>query len=77
MTGEHLLTLDIGISTDRIKTLVRSVLAEGTTAELTMDGMNRRGRTIRMRILGSPLGSGDEGPGGVILVMDQEDTAPV
>jgi two-component system CheB/CheR fusion protein len=71
--GQHLLSLDIGLSTDLLKPLVRKTLRDGVTPEeLQIDAINRKGRPITVRVVCSPLQLGDV-PTGAILVMDQTD----
>jgi two-component system CheB/CheR fusion protein len=75
--GQHLLNLDIGLATDRVRPLVRDVLAGGspTADPLRLDAINRRGRTVRLAIAVSPLSGRDERPGGAIILMDRTDGA--
>ncbi|WP_035857388.1 CheR family methyltransferase [Cryptosporangium arvum] len=72
--GQHLLNLDIGISTDRLRPLVRQVLTGGEPTgptELTLDAINRRGRPVQVRVGASPLIYRAEQIAGAIVVMDQ------
>jgi two-component system CheB/CheR fusion protein len=71
--GQHLLNLDIGLPTDQLRPLIRQALADGgQTQELRVSAINRRGRSILVRVMCSPLAS-DGGPvDGAILVMDEE-----
>jgi two-component system CheB/CheR fusion protein len=71
--GQHLLNLDIGVSTDRLRPLVREVLT-GTTdtaEELVLDAVNRRGRAITIRVGCTALPDLDGGIAGAIIVMDE------
>jgi two-component system CheB/CheR fusion protein len=69
--GEHFLNLDIGLPTAQLRPLIRRVLnGSPGPEEMRLDAVNRRGRAIEVRVIGSPL-SRDSGPAtGVILLMD-------
>jgi two-component system CheB/CheR fusion protein len=72
VVGQHLLNLDIGVPTDRLRPLVRQVLAGGTAPdELTIDAINRRGRAVEVRVGASPLVDRSGQAAGAIVVMDQ------
>jgi two-component system, chemotaxis family, CheB/CheR fusion protein len=77
VVGQHFLNLDIGLPTDRLRPLIRQALADGSRPlEVSVDAVNRKGRTIRVRIACSPLAaSSDGGVSGTVLVM--EDSGPV
>jgi two-component system CheB/CheR fusion protein len=77
VVGRHLLNLDIGLATERLRPLVREVLAGGTTAPqpLDLEAINRRGRTVQLRIAASPLSARDEQVTGAIVLMDQVEPA--
>jgi two-component system CheB/CheR fusion protein len=69
--GRHLLNIDIGLSTELLKPLVRQTLREERTQdELRVDAINRKGRPIRVRVVCSPLQLG-EVMTGAILVIDE------
>ncbi|HVL82793.1 MAG TPA: CheR family methyltransferase [Pseudonocardia sp.] len=70
--GEHFLNLDIGLPTDRLRPVIRRALSgEGGPHELVVDAVNRRGRGIVVRVLGTTLdGAGSRGAG-VILMMEE------
>ena len=53
--GEHLLNLDIGIPVGRLREPVRAVLAGGEAEPLELDGHDRRGKPVQVRIAFSPL----------------------
>ncbi|HET8660694.1 MAG TPA: CheR family methyltransferase [Micromonosporaceae bacterium] len=67
--GQHFLNLDIGLPTDRLRPMIRQLLSGGSEAqELRLGAVNRRGRSIEVRVVGTPLGrTGDW----AILLMDQ------
>ncbi|MDD7967344.1 CheR family methyltransferase [Actinomycetospora lemnae] len=73
--GQHLLNLDIGLATDRVRPLVRDVLQGHVPREdpLRIDAINRRGRSVRLAIAVSPLTGRDARPGGAIILMDHVD----
>jgi two-component system CheB/CheR fusion protein len=73
--GQHFLNLDIGLPTDQLRSAIRTVLADGTSPiELELPAVNRRGRTIGVRVVCSALASTNgNGSGGAILVMEQND----
>ncbi|HXV94163.1 MAG TPA: CheR family methyltransferase [Pseudonocardia sp.] len=74
--GEHFLNLDIGLPVDRLRPMIRRILGmESGPAELTVGAVNRRGRPISVRVLGSPLHGPSRSPVGVILMMEQENVA--
>ncbi len=68
--GQHLLTLDIGLPVDRVRPLLRLALTgDHQAGELVLDAVNRRGRTISVRVACSPMLDGDK-PIGAIIVME-------
>ncbi len=75
--GEHFLNLDIGLPLDQLRPMIRRTLAgELGPHEIAVPAVNRRGRTISVRIFGTPLrsrGAAAEA-GGVILLMDHDET---
>lgn len=68
--------LDIGLAVEQIKPLVHTALADQDVAPLQLDAVNRRGRTIAIRVACTPLHStaGREPDGAIVLVDEQ--TAP-
>ncbi|WP_246121893.1 CheR family methyltransferase [Pseudonocardia cypriaca] len=74
--GQHFLTLDIGLPLEQLAPMIRRALGgEPGPQELALPAVNRRGRRISVRVLGSPLANYDGRPGGVILMMEQDDRA--
>ncbi|HEX6497843.1 MAG TPA: CheR family methyltransferase [Micromonosporaceae bacterium] len=68
--GEHFLNLDIGLPADRLRPMIRDVLSGAANLrELTLNAVNRRGRTIEVRVVATPLSRGEE-PLGVLLAME-------
>jgi two-component system, chemotaxis family, CheB/CheR fusion protein len=69
--GQHFLNLDIGLPTDRLRPLLRQALGGEGPQEMALSAVNRRGRSIEVRVLGSALrGHDDDAPAGVILTME-------
>jgi two-component system CheB/CheR fusion protein len=69
--GQHFLNLDIGLPTDRLRSLIRQTLAdEDGPHEATVDAVNRRGRRIDVRVLGSALRAPTSEVAGIILTME-------
>jgi two-component system CheB/CheR fusion protein len=69
---QPLMGLDIGLPLNEVRSLVRSVLAsEGEIHERVLDATNRRGRTIRCRVVASvgAMVSGDTP--NVVLLMEE------
>ena len=75
--GQHLLTLDLGLPTERLAPVLRGVLA-GTAdgpVEIELPAVNRRGRAITCSATVMALvdaDDGDGGPGGAIVLMRDE-----
>ena len=77
VVGQHFLNLDIGLPTDRLRSLIRRTLTgEDGPQETTVAAVNRRGRGIDVRVLGSAL-HGSSDAAGIILTMEHvEDRVP-
>ncbi|GLZ48358.1 chemotaxis protein CheR [Actinomycetospora sp. NBRC 106375] len=69
--GQHLLNLDIGLPTERLRPLVRGALNGDGDGALRIEAINRRGRTVRLAVSASPLRLRHSGPTGAIVLMDQ------
>jgi two-component system CheB/CheR fusion protein len=70
--GQHFLNLDIGLPTDRLRSLIRRVLPdEDRPQEETVAAVNRRGRTIEVRVLAGSLRNPDDAATGIILTMEE------
>jgi two-component system CheB/CheR fusion protein len=68
--GQHFLNLDIGLPTDLLRPMIRRVLSgEEPTAEHSLSAVNRRGRTIDVRVLATPMQEA-AAVAGVILTME-------
>lgn len=74
--GQHFLNLDIGLPTQNLRPLIRHTLAGQTGPhEMVLPAVNRRGRSILVRVAGSPLSGTDGKASGAILVMEQSNSA--
>jgi two-component system CheB/CheR fusion protein len=74
--GAHLLNLDIGLPTDKLRPAVRRIIAgdvEISTEELP--ARNRRGRELTVQVTSTPL-AGPQGISGCILAMSAVDGSP-
>jgi two-component system CheB/CheR fusion protein len=70
--GQPLMGLDIGLPLDEVRTLVRTSLADGgENRETVVDATNRRGRTIRCRIVASVGALTGDGTPNVVLLMEE------
>ena len=75
--GQHFLNLDIGLPTDRLRPLIRGVLGgDHEAAEANLPAVNRRGRTIEIRVVCTPLTRDAAGTTGAILLMEPVDSGP-
>jgi two-component system CheB/CheR fusion protein len=71
--NQNFLALDIGLPIDRLRPMIREALAgEPRSHQLGVAAVNRRGRSIEVRVLGSALNGHDGSPAGVILMMEEE-----
>ena len=70
--GESIFGLDIGLPVDRLREPIRRCLVDQIDREeLTLEAINRRGRTIQCRISFNPLIGFDKNRQGVILLMEE------
>jgi two-component system CheB/CheR fusion protein len=77
--GEHFLNLDIGLPFEQLRPLLRAASRpDGGPGEITLEAVNRRGRTITVRVAFAPLHNGLQRPstGGAIVVMESDDGLP-
>lgn len=73
IVGQHFLNLDIGLPTGQLRPLIRRALAgEAGPHEMVLPAVNRRGRTILIRVAGSSLSGADGSATGAILLMEQD-----
>ena len=70
--GENFLNLDLGLPVDRLKSPLRKVMRDGDgRVELVVDATNRRGRTIKCRVIALPLSVDGHEATGAILMMEE------
>jgi two-component system CheB/CheR fusion protein len=70
--GRYLMNLDIGLPVERLNPPIRVVLSQDTThRELSLDCVNRRGRSVRCDIRANPLLSQSGEILGVILLIQE------
>ncbi|MGH4026790.1 MAG: CheR family methyltransferase [Pseudonocardiaceae bacterium] len=71
--GQHFLNLDIGLPTDQLRPIIRQTLGgDDGPHELQVEAVNRRGRTITVRVLCTPLRSTRPGSAGALLVIEKQ-----
>jgi two-component system, chemotaxis family, CheB/CheR fusion protein len=73
--GRHLLGLDIGLPLEQLKPLLRDVLEgeqPGEVQEVVLPALNRRGRSLEVRVTATPLRRLGNGVTGAIIVVDQD-----
>jgi two-component system CheB/CheR fusion protein len=75
--GEHLLNLDIGIPVQLLRDPIRRVLTGEQVADVELEGHDRRGKPIRVRVEVAPLENlpGADEPLGAILLLSAERSA--
>ncbi len=70
--GRSFMSLDIGLPVEKIKTAVRACfIAESEYEEVTVDAVNRRGKTIRCRVTCTPIVGASKERHGTILMMEE------
>jgi two-component system, chemotaxis family, CheB/CheR fusion protein len=70
--GSHLLNLDIGLPVMQLQPLLKNSLGgDGAPQVLTVDAVNRRGRTVQVEITSTPLRGVSGDVHGAILVMEE------
>jgi len=71
--NHHFLNLDIGLPVTQIKPIIRAAMNDGgKSQEITLEAINRRGRTIQCRVTSTPLMTPDGGrPQGAIVIMEE------
>ena len=73
-TSKDVLSLDIGLPTAEIAPWLRGILVgtgDGVTSTIELSALNRRGKTVELRVAGSPMRSEEGAISGLILVIDQ------
>ncbi|MGH2545108.1 MAG: CheR family methyltransferase [Ardenticatenaceae bacterium] len=72
--GKHFQTLDIGLPVEQLKRTIRACLSGVTSREvLTLEALNRRGRSIQCNVTCTPLRGAEGEILGVIVVMEAEE----
>jgi two-component system CheB/CheR fusion protein len=72
--SEHLLNLDIGLPVQRLRDPIRRVLAGSEAQSVELEGHDRRGKPVRVRIAFAPLQNrpDKQEPDGAILLVSAE-----
>jgi two-component system CheB/CheR fusion protein len=71
--GEHFLNLDFGLPIEQLRPVIRHALNGGPAQqEIFPPAVNRRGRSIMVRVTCSPLVGADDVPKGAIMVMEPD-----
>ena len=73
VVGHHFLDLDIGLPTDPVRSLIRGALNGAGPQEAVVAAVDRRGRRVDVRVLGSALHGTTDAAGGIILTMERVD----
>jgi two-component system, chemotaxis family, CheB/CheR fusion protein len=74
--GQHLMSLDIGLPVEQLKSQIRALLSgESTREEVVVEATNRRGKSFQCHVTGVPLDSNGNGTdtgkvSGVIILME-------
>jgi two-component system CheB/CheR fusion protein len=69
--GQDLLNLDSGLPTAELHPWLRSVITGQQTAIIRqMDAVDRRGRTVRLRVTVSALQTDSDEPAGALILME-------
>jgi two-component system, chemotaxis family, CheB/CheR fusion protein len=70
--GRHFLNLDIGLPFERLRPLLWGALgSDGASGEVSLDAINRRGRSVMVRVGCTPLhnrSGGADGEGAIIVM---------
>jgi two-component system, chemotaxis family, CheB/CheR fusion protein len=71
VTGQPLVSLDIGLPTDDIKPLIGKAFVDpGITAEAIIDAVTRRGRAAKIRVMCTGFRSANGSASGALLLME-------
>jgi two-component system CheB/CheR fusion protein len=76
--GQHFLNLDIGLPFEQLRSVLRTASAkDGAAGEVTLSAVNRRGRTITVRVACTPLHTrrAEDPAQGAIVVMESAEEA--
>jgi two-component system CheB/CheR fusion protein len=75
--GQNFLNLDIGLPVERLRGAVRACIAgESDVAATTVPATNRRGKSVTCKVTVSPLAGADKEVRGVILLVEEQASAP-
>jgi two-component system CheB/CheR fusion protein len=67
--GQHLMNLDIGLPTDRLRIPLRQAMADGgASSEVVLEATNRRGKTINVKVTSSPMHLNGVTQGAILLM---------
>ena len=70
--GKHFLNLDIGLPVEQLRQPIRTCLAKDSNhQEVTLEAINRRGRSIVCKIAATPLMGKGINIGGVIMLIEE------
>jgi two-component system, chemotaxis family, CheB/CheR fusion protein len=70
--GSHLLNLDIGLPVERLRPMLKtSIGGDGTSQALTLEAVNRRGKSIWCDVTCTPLRGADGDVRGAIVLMEE------
>ncbi len=73
----NFLNLDMGLPVEQLKPLMKALQTGGSTyEELALEATNRRGRPIRCRVRGTPLGETPKDIQGIVLLMEEQPGTP-
>jgi two-component system, chemotaxis family, CheB/CheR fusion protein len=72
--GRPLLSLDSGLPVEAVRPMIRRLLANEPGGELRLSALNRRGRTVDIRIVGTALRPDDGPPTAAVLLLDDLST---
>ncbi|HKB04418.1 MAG TPA: PAS domain-containing protein, partial [Gemmataceae bacterium] len=67
---KHFLNLDIGLPVEKLRPAMRACLAGDAVPAVTVDAVNRRGKTFHCQVTCTPLRGTDKDARGVILLME-------
>ncbi len=72
--GRHLLNLDLNVSIEQLRPLIRAAVAgKGSEQPVRLGAINRRGRPVDLAVSASPLTLRENEPTGAIVLMDPAD----
>jgi two-component system CheB/CheR fusion protein len=67
--GQHLMNLDIGLPTAQLRIPLRQAMTDGgASSEVVVEAVNRRGKTIRIKVTSSPMHLNGVTQGAILLM---------